>query len=166
MANTKSQITGIEDSGIVVLLSNNTPTASTTSASLETLRTLSIPGGLMGANDTLKIEFGAQKTGTAGTWAVTINMGGQLVINESSISAASDNWTSWNYIQNANSVSSQIMRHPTQVDLAPSATSLEFYTNSVDTSADFDITFESSVANAADSSAYLWTRVTLIRGTV
>jgi hypothetical protein len=120
----------------------------------------------MGANDTVKIEFGAQKTGTAGTWAVTINFGGELAINESTISATSDNWYSWNYIQNANATNSQVCRHPTQCDLATAATSLEFYTFAVDTTADVDITFESSVADAGDSSAYLWTRITLIRGTV
>lgn len=125
------------------------PNASVTGTLTETtLLTLTIPGGLLGADGTLRVYALFSYTGTAGTKTVRCKLGGQAFVN---LAAAATNAST--------SVFKSLVNLSATSQLAMPAAALNdglvaggsVFTSTVDSTADQPLTITMQLANISDS---------------
>lgn len=146
----------------LILAHSNTP-LTTTSASIATLATYTLPGGLMGANDTLRITTLWTLDAASAVVLGTITFGGTNVFNEDLALGTVRSCQIMTLINNSNSTSSQRFREPS-VQETFSLTATANSSGAVDTTADVPILFRGTSDGSLDLTLESYT-IEILRAT-
>lgn len=131
-------ICGTPNNSIIVLdMSQDGTTMSTTSASAATLRTYTLPAGTMGANDAVRITTLWTFLNNANAKFGYVDFGGSLVFNENLASKGVTCHT-MHIVRNRNATNAQVSHNNAREGVFENTTGA-VHTAAVDTSADIDI---------------------------
>jgi hypothetical protein len=132
-----------------VLAQASPATANTGNTTQNTVATITVPAGAMGANGRLGIDIDVSKSGTAGTMTVDVYLGATQVWTSTAITAANVSLIQKGFIANRNSASSQRGR-AMQTVANNNMTSIGG-TSALDTTSSQDITIKITNGSAADT---------------
>lgn len=162
MAIVNSQIAGTPDDTVKVLSASNAQLG-TTAAVATTIKTYTLPGGLMGPNDSLRIITLWTFLNNANAKTAFITFGGtsNFILNETLVSAGVSMQT-MQIIRNNNSTSAQ-KSYSSFRELVFEKSTAALETDAVDTTADVDIEFR-ALSDGTDNVYLESYSIELIRG--
>lgn len=148
-----------------ILFAYNGPDYSHTGNTTQTtILTVTIPGGIMGINDMIEVEHFWWFSGNTETRTCLVAAGGSLQLhNKSGQASTTDTNQSKSFMRNNGSLSAQTQMH------GIIGTTYEFSgtvpaTGTINTAADFDITFDAQLGTDGSDTIYLQgVKISLVR---
>lgn len=140
---------GVLSAEIPLIAYNGTDYSHTGDTALTTIASLTVEGGLMGPNDMLEIDHLWTFEGGAGTRSCLIYADASALFNKSGQASTRDACQSKTFFRNHSSTGAQRIMHST-INTVYEFTGTVYLDYTVDTTADFVLTFKCQLGSAAD----------------